>query len=200
MRKQSPKAIEDLRDNGYCNGKIDWFKAKEMNMIGHTFYAKSSKQDFSLAGLDITTRDFFQNSKKNCACSHRPRGTTRKSIEYTIDIYDDPVKFASDDIITLPIAIRVSRNLYFYKAVRDVITILFESGLLNYNPSSKSIKEDGEHNYNFLKIHDKKQEYSTLLWDQLYPGFYLWFAAAVVCIIVFIGEIITYNLKRHIMN
>lgn len=47
-----------------------------------------------------------------------------------------------------------------------------------------------------LKGYPKQTEYSTLTWEQLYPGFYAWLAALVGCIVAFMGEVIVFKVKN----
>lgn len=195
MRRHSPKSIQDLKEKGFCKGNMNWFAAKEIsgteNFLIHN-YTYQSLKEFE------EDENFFQYSKKNCWLYQRPPKTKRSYIEYNTELHKDPVKFATDNLVTIPMAIRTTKNLYFFKAIRDTLQRLFESGFMDdfqINPLSK-IKKTKE--FHFFDKYEKKEAYSTLRWDQLYPGFYIWFAALIICKIVFMLEIIVYKLKNRV--
>lgn len=104
--------------------------------------------------------------------------------------FDDPLKLATDSFITYEIGFRFAKQTHIYGSIRYTLHRIFEAGILQfYLPALvKDLEEPSK-----LEIHEKQNEYSTLRWDQLYPGFYIWLFALIVCISVFIGEIIFFN-------
>lgn len=56
----------------------------------------------------------------------------KSHLEFTGMGMDDPFKFTTDNLMTNVLGFRITRNLYFYKAIRDTLQRLFEAGFLNY--------------------------------------------------------------------
>lgn len=149
---------------------------------------------FNYLATDGSDRSLFKNSHKLSFLFERPRVNDKKHVEYTFDIADDPFKFATDNIYTNQRGLMMMRNVFFNGAIRNNLQRLFESGILQM-----MYMECVDELANKLRIkgHQKQAEYSTLTWDQLYPGFYVWLAASIACIFVFMGEIIVFNIKKH---
>lgn len=176
-----------MKEKGFFNNSNVWSNIKDISFREFMLNADIS-DDF------LADRNFFENSKKNYLCYPRPPETKRKNVlQYKMKECDDPFKVTIDNVITLSMSIRVSRNLFFYKSIQDIMRKLFEAGLMNSAFSSTTQFSD------LLKkitVYEKQQEYSTLTWDQLYPGFYIWIVAVFMCLIVFIGEIIVHHIYK----
>lgn len=143
MRKQSPKSIEEMNNHGYFHRHTDWFEVKQSNLNQNLLYTSSSNHVIAEHG-DISDISYFKSSKKQSIIYLRPPASKRKYIEYTIDLYEEPLKFASDNLFSLPLSIKVSKNLYFYKAIYDTLKRLFEAGMMN--------------SYFFLEYNDKEKK------------------------------------------
>lgn len=136
------------------------------------------------------------NIKHNLAMiSMRPYETNRKYIEYTKPGLDDPFKFATDNLFAFQYVVAVSRYIFFYEAIQTTLKRLFESGIIQL-----MMKEEVQEVFENLTIHQKQEPYSTLTWNHLYPGFYLWFAAVIVCILVFFGEFVLFFAQAYILK
>lgn len=180
-----------MKDSGYFDGDIDWLAFKEIDTAEYFFSDPSNRR--KLADPFLQERNFFDGSNKKLCILPRPPETHTKYLEYMMEGHDHPLKFATDNLVSLPLAIRVTRNLYFYKAIRDNLQRLFEAGFISHHFSSITNDESPLISLK-LRIHERQQSYSTLIWDQLYPGFYLWLGALIVCVVVFIGELIVHLL------
>lgn len=195
MRKPGPKSIDDLKDFGYFEEKNSWYDLKRMNFQDYAkFYSSDEFKKIGNRQLNsVDHKEKFKSSNKLTMMFLRPAETRRKQIEYTMDEFDDPFKFATDNIFTMQTGFRVTRNLHFYEAIRDTFRKLFESGLIQFHLTKFT---DEINKKKSLKTHQKQEQYSTLTWDQLYPGFYIWLGALAVCFIVFVGEIIVFKIKN----
>lgn len=140
-------------------------------------------------------RDSFKSAKKATKMAVRPPETKRKYMEFTSEDFDDPFKFAIDNLCNVQLGFKTTRHLYFYGAIRKTLQRLFESGIIQFH---LPIYKNHDQTVKQLKIHEKQEQYSTLRWDQLYPGFYIWLAALVVCFIVFIVEILIFNIRVYL--
>lgn len=129
----------------------------------------------------------LENSYKFATLFMRFPETNRKYLEYEMLETDDPFKFATDNIFTTQKVFHVTRNVLFYEEIHSNLQRLFESGFFKFLLPKyvEELKEGLK-----MKIHEKQEEYSTLTLEKLYPGFYVWLAALIVCFLVFIGEII----------
>lgn len=195
MRKQVSKSIEDLKNNGYFdNGELTWYDFKEMNLLDyHSNLKKKYTNDMNLS--ETANKKLYECSHKFTKLLIRPPETGRKYIEYTSELFEDPFKFATDNLFSLQEGFKISRNLYFYGAIRDVLQRLFESGIMQHFSSALSSEQLQSEK---LQIHRKQEQYSTLTWNQLYPGFYIWLLALLICSIVFIGEILSFEIEFYL--
>lgn len=142
---------------------------------------------------DDIGKSSFSTFNKIAVPLARTSDTYRKQIEYTSKDFNDPFKFAADNLFTTQLGFKVSRNVFFYGTVRKTFQRLFEAGLLkDFQPALIKMTMT---NMSELEIHEKQQEYSTLTWNQLYPGFYMWLVALIICVVVFFGEILVFKKK-----
>lgn len=149
-------------------------------------------------------KTLFNNAKKISYLAERPPETNRKYVEYKMEGSDDPFKFATDNVFSLQDSIEIMRNVFFYRAIRYALQRTFESGILQH--ILLTCKMEYEMNRTFKEKHfnlhayQNKQEYSTLTLNQLYPGFYIWFAASVVSIMVFVLEVLALQMKKKFIK
>lgn len=181
-----------MKNSGYFNGEIDWMALKETEL--KDFVLSNPTDKCKLDDKYCLKRNFFDGSKKNCLPFPRPLKTESQYLEYMMEGHDHPLKFATDNLASFPLAIRVTRNLFFYKAIRDNLQRLFEAGFMSHHFSFLT-EEDNP--LELLKLHEKQKTYSTLVWDQLYPGFYLWLGALIACVVVFILEFIVHQIYNR---
>lgn len=132
----------------------------------------------------------LDSSKKNVLLIMRLPETNRKYVEYKMKELDDPFKFATDNLFTMLHGFRFNKHIFFYGAIRETLQRLFESGILKCSSFLKFMR-----NKDSIVVHEKQTKYSTLTWDQLYPGFYIWLGASVLCVIVFIVEILVFEVE-----
>lgn len=152
---------------------------------GETFHQTSIEGRKVFGIFQKATAPFFRPSESR----------NRENLEYAFGNHGDPFKFATDNLLTFQMGFRVTRNIFFYEKMRETFQRLFECGLLlNFSPSLLYTSFSGK-----FKPHEKQAEYSTLTWDQLYPGFFIWLGASIACIIVFLGEIVVFNVQK-LMN
>lgn len=148
-------------------------------------------QEFAEFNNISSSRQEFKSFKKYFMAFIRNSEKRRKYVEYTSKYYDDPFKLATDNFITVQLGFRAERQTYFYGSIRDTLQRLFESGILQlFLPALVKDIEDTSN----VEIYEKQKEYSTLRWKQLYPGFYIWLAALIVCFTMFIGEIVVFRI------
>lgn len=177
---------------------------KEQDMLKWPNFKEFDFSDFERINkmmnyTKIEQRNEFESSKKYTLFEKRPPETNRKYVEYKREDSDDPVKFAVDNLFTLQEGLEIMRNVFFYRAIRNTLQGLFESGILqhilaNCKIEYESNKESSEKPSKF-HVYERKQEYSTLKLDQLYPGFYIWLGASAVCVIVFFIELLAFRMK-----
>lgn len=195
VRKQTDKTIEDLRSHGYFNEFTPWFKMKEMNLQERSNFVQNlilnNITDKLVSKYGKTW--FKKSSQKVTFLTTRPRKAGKSYDEYTCDIADDPFKFATDNLFTIQRGFYMMQNAFFYGAIRTTLQRLFESGIFQM---IQKTCDDEFSDLPGIKGHQKQTEYSTLTWDQLYPGFYVWVAALVACIVAFMGEIIVFKVKN----
>lgn len=107
-------------------------------MTSEEIVAFAAKNDWSKIDRHIDEKDrgLFKSVYKKAIPFIRPSETTyRRNLEYTINYYDDPFKFATDNLLTFQLAFGVNRNIFFYETMRDTFQRLFEFGLLsNFSP------------------------------------------------------------------
>lgn len=192
MRKQSSKSIEDLKDHGYFERKMSWYDMKVLDLSDYYNFAAKIKQ---MNNDSDDTIFKVKDAKKFAIPLVRPPETNRKHIEYSHYYIKDPFKFATDNLVTQQKGFGVTKNVYFYGAIRDILQKLFESGILQ---GLQLLSSDNNGILDRLEIHEKQEEYKTLTWAQLYPGFYIWVGALLVCIVVFIGEVIVFNIEASL--
>lgn len=193
VRKQRSKSIDELRGKDYFQRDKFRYDLKEINFLDFFEFcsnASNDNDDFQ----NVYGRKYFKNSYKMSLVAVRPFRENRKYVEYTVNYYEDPFKFATDNLFTMQHGFKVNRNVYFYGAIRATLQKLFESGVLK--PFLTEYIKEYSSLLN-LTIHKKQEEYNVLTWNQLYPGFYLWLAACAVCFIVFIGEILVFKIKTR---
>lgn len=127
----------------------------------------------------------------------RPPDANRKKIEYRMNNTEDPFKFATDNLFTEQEGFGVGIDIFFCEKIIRVLKKLFEAGIIQLNLEDYMTEMYRE---KISGIHVKQEEYSTLTWDQLYPGFYIWLVALFVCIIVFLGELIVFRIQSVSIN
>lgn len=167
---------------------------KERNFLEFKDFGGTATEKEVEAKLGIfNLADSFKNSKRITFPSLRSPETRRKYIEYTKEGFADPFKFATDNLLTFQKGFRVTRNIFFYEKLRDTLRRLFESGILQrFHAPAIDLFDDISN----LEVHEKQSQYSTLTWEQLYPGFYIWLAALLVSFVVFISEIIVFRVLK----
>lgn len=81
----------------------------------------------------------------------------------------------------------------YFKNVRDVTQILFESGIFHQNQGLSIFTKTGRYQDDAFaisfRIYDRKIEHVVLTWDYLYASFIVWFVAVIISILVFVGEL-----------
>lgn len=149
---------------------------------------------------------FFEVRRKNLLIGERPRSVYEKASNNEFNLgknseyYNDPVKFASDNIISVPLGFTVTRNAFVSATFYDVMQKLFECGIL--------IKVDGVDCYDKLDEEIVKQMTSyvkvktmvVLSWEHLHAGFVVWAIAVLICIVVFIAEILVFNYQKTVRS
>lgn len=142
-------------------------------------------------------RDFMKSSYKMSIPYIRKPGTKTWYHEFKIDSFDDPFKYTTDNLFEIQIGLGISRNLFFYGAMKDIMQRLFETGVTQYilfecyKNTTKNLE---------FKIHNKQEAYSVLTMKELYPGFFIWLGMIVVCVIVFIVEIVVFKVNTKILK
>lgn len=154
--------------------------------------------------------NYFDFKKKLLHIGVRPKSDLAKSVssEFLMsrtpaERYNDPIKHARDSLLSTTMGFAVTKDAFMFKTFRDYIQRMFECGLL--------LKSDGVNWYNRMYeriyheskemvLFEKGSQHVVLGWNHLYAGFYVWLFAVVICTLVFLAEVVTYELMDFCQN
>lgn len=128
VRKHGPRSIEDLKNEGYLNETQSLYNLKFDNFLKFDSLLAHKNQHLG----NVTQSEKFKFSNKFTLLFMRPPEAKRKFVEYTLIGYDDPLKFAIDDLFTFHIGFKVTKHIYFYGAIRETLQRLFEAGFFKF--------------------------------------------------------------------
>lgn len=183
MRRNSPNTIRELAEAGYrlTISKFDKDLQQYINQFG---FASTTDSDVLLGNA------YFHD--KNVIPIQRLLGSKVLSSEYKFKEFEDPVKFASDNLLTDFTGISIDKNHHMFKTIRDVLEKLFEAGILQHIHNNMNMNSETSfkslHRTEF-KIYDRMPLETVLSWNYLYAGFSIWIGFVLLAILVFSGEL-----------
>lgn len=151
-----------------------------------------TKLGFQLGKFKFDDPQLFDPTKKQAIITVRYQGTKSKSLIFQHDKYNHCFKFMEDDFFVWKIGIAFERNFIHFKLFRDEIEKLFESGILK--SQERKVYQSKKYK-NSYKIVEKEIQKRVLTFDDLKAGFVIWLAAVLASSIVFIFEIICFQMS-----
>lgn len=151
-------------------------------------------EDYNLADY-AGIEDYF--ASKHVMYMQRLGITKRKlGLEFKFSIFNDPVKFARDNLCTSYFGLAMKRNHILYATFRDGFVRLAESGIINRVKKGYDLDSVGEGKLEVIhfKIHNRKKEPQVLKWEHLKAGFIVWFVAVILSTLIFVTELVYYKL------
>lgn len=177
IRKESPSNLQELIDNNYhviVNiSKFNLVEFGDQIILNHDEQIE-----------DYENLSYFEPGRKRTRIYLKPAPHILKTKKFIFRNYKDPVKFINEAMPTGLSGITMPRNDFYAKPFLDVLQRLNEAGLLLKHKGRKMFSFESLFDFNFQNQDDPQ----VLTWNHLYAGFYVWIAAVVISIIVFICE------------
>lgn len=217
MKKRSPNTIEELDNEGYHKtcypplSEIRKFSLIEfLSKNNQTKYKQSPNCSKNEIEHLLNDPNYFNFKLKNFHMQLRPKGHLAKSPSTEIVLggkqenatrkFEDPVKFARDNLISTTMGFTMTRNAFMFEVFRDTMQKLFESGILLKSNGESWYEKIYDHVYKNDIVYVKEGKLVVLAWEHLHAGFYIWAAAVGICMMIFIAEIIVFNYQKQFVR
>jgi hypothetical protein len=202
IRRKSPNTIDGLIRQNYT--LVSYAKEHQGDKIDDKILGKSkfftNRKVFFLE-LESHEKNFYDFKFKHAKEFLRIKNFNNKKFFIVKrdsgdinSLYDHPCKFVQDNLYTFNTGFYLRQNDPIFKILKKVFQRLFEAGVLNYSYEMFSSAYQRE----MIEYTGEREEVKSLSLFDLRAGFIIWLVAVSICILIFIGEILHFQMFKFI--